>query len=165
MKTKLYTFIEQAAIEEKISQLQKVKNGSMTPKELAAKITERRVNWMIANLHLLEKYSHLPPEEMAHRIICLEHMNINPGHSKVRRIEEGVIRINSYNFCPYLIACRELEMDTRFVCKEIGEPSIIEMCKLINPNLTFLRDYTQLRPHFPHFCREYIIDTRNNLLD
>ena len=145
-----------AAVEDKIEQLKDFKNGSLSAKELADSITERRLNWMIGHIDVIYQYNGLPPEEKAHKIIFLEHMDINPEHSEVIRIADNAIRINSYNFCPYPAACNELNLDTRIVCKEIGEPSIREMCKIIHPKLEFIRYYEDIRPHNPHFCREYI---------
>ena len=158
MKPKSFTITEQEAIEEKIEQLIMVKKGLISAKDLSDMIAKRRINWIMANADIIKRYNHLRPEEKAHKIIFLEHMKINPGHSEVIRLEEGAIRINSYNFCPYLIASLEVGLDTKFVCKEINEQSIIQMCKMIHPSLTFMRDYSQTRPRFPHFCREYIID-------
>jgi len=147
---------EQKAIEEKLEQLRKVKDGTLTPQELADLITQRRVLWFEENKNtVLSKYHGLPDEEKAYRIIFFDHMKINPEYSKMARLDKGKIRVESYNFCPYLEACRKLGLDTRFVCKEIGEPSIQEVCKLINSNLKFRRNYQNIRPHNCNFCEEY----------
>ena len=158
MKIEPITFEQQTAIEEKIEQLKKIKDCSMSPKELADIITERRVSWMLGHTELLEKYETLTPVRKAHNIIFLDYMGRNPDYSKAKRIQPLALRINSHNFCPYLIACEKLDLDTRFVCKEILEPSVREMCRMIHPKLTFMRDYEKgLRPYHPEFCREYII--------
>jgi hypothetical protein len=128
-----------------------------TKEELAQRITERRMRWMAERKgELLEKYKHLSPEEQAHRIIFLEHMGIEPSHSVVSRVSENKIRIDSHNFCPYLEACTELGLDTRQVCKEIGEPSIQRMLQHIHPKLRFSRNYKNIRPHNGEYCEEYI---------
>jgi len=147
---------EQKAIEEKLEQLTKVKKGILTPQELADLITQRRVLWFEENKKtVLSKYAELPDEEKAYRIIYFDHMKINPEHSKMSRIGNGKIRIESYDFCPYIEACRKLGLDTRFVCKDIGEPSIQRVSELINPNLKFRRNYQNIRPHNCNFCEEY----------
>jgi len=110
---------EQKAIEEKLEQLKKVKDGTLTPQELADLITQRRVLWFEENKNaVLSKYHGLPDEEKAYRIIFFDHMKINPEYSKMARLDKGKIRAESYNFCPYLEACRKLGLDTRFVCME-----------------------------------------------
>jgi len=151
----LFSESEQKAIEEKLEQLRKVRDGTLTPQELANLITQRRVFWFEENENaVLSKYHGLPDQEKAYRIIFFDHMRINPERSKMIKISKGKIRIESYNFCPYLEACRRLGLDTIFVCKEIGEPSIREVCKLINPDLKFSRNYQNIRP-YNNFCEEY----------
>ncbi len=147
---------EQKAIEEKLEQLRKIKDGTLGPKELADLITKRRISWFEENKKaVLAKYEGLSDEEKAYRIICFDHMKINPDHSKMIRISKNKIRIESCNFCPYLEACKKLGLDTRYVCKEIVEPSIQKMCEMINPRLKFSRNYQKIRPHHCDFCDEY----------
>lgn len=146
----------QKAIEEKIEQLKKVKEGTLAPQELADLITQRRSLWFKENRDtVLSKYKELPAEEKAYRIICFDHMKINPKHSKMIRISNKKIKIESYNFCPYLEACKMLGLDTQFVCKEIGEPSIQKICEIINPKLKFSRNYQKIRPNNCNFCEEF----------
>jgi len=153
----MFSESEQKAIQEKLEQLKKVQEKELTPKQLAELITKRRTTWIKEHLEeMLMKYPNLSPEEQAYRIVFFEHMGINPEHSRMIRISPTKIKIESYNFCPYLEACQTLNLDTRFVCKEIGEPSIQQMMKLINPKLRFSRNYTQVRPHNGTFCEEYI---------
>lgn len=148
---------EQNAIEEKLIQLRNVKQEILSPYDAAFFITQRRVEWIEEHLdNLLEKYDGMKPEEQAYRIIFFDHMRINPDHSKMVRVSPTKIKIKSYNFCPYLEACKQLKLDTRFVCKEIGEPSIHEILKRINPNLRFSRNYKKIRPYNKEFCEEYI---------
>ncbi|MBW3022847.1 hypothetical protein KY308_01980 [Candidatus Woesearchaeota archaeon] len=153
---KMPSIAQITAIEDKIKQLKEVKEKKITVQELAKRITDRRLNWLLGNSQIIAKYSNLPPEEAAHRIIYLEHMEINPEHSQVIRVREGIIQIKSYNFCPYLMACKELGLDTRIVCKKIGEQSIVQMCRALHPKLEFRRNYNKIRPHNPEFCEEYI---------
>ncbi|MFH1822256.1 MAG: hypothetical protein ABH830_00990 [Patescibacteria group bacterium] len=148
---------EQNAIEEKYEQLKKVCSGLLSHSELAEIITKRRINWLKENLNgMLEKYKNLSPEEQAYRIIYFDHMKIDPEHSKMIRISPTKIKIESYNFCPYLEASNQLNLDTRCICKEIGEPSIQKMCEIIDHRLRFLRNYDNIRPLNGAFCEEYI---------
>lgn len=104
----------------------------------------------------IAKYKGLPLEEMAYRIIFFDHMGINPKHSQITRVSPIKIRIDSYNFCPYLEACTQLGLETRFVCAQINEQSLQKMVEMIHPNLRFSRNYSNIRPLNKHFCEEYI---------
>lgn len=153
----MFSEAEQKAIQEKLEQLGKVKEGSLSLKKLSDLITQRRVAWMKEHLEeMLAKYPGLRPEEQAYRIIFFDHMKINPEHSKMTRVSSSKIRIDSYNFCPYLEACKQLDLDTSVICKEVGEPSMNEMARMINQSLKFSRNYLNLRPHNCAFCEEYI---------
>lgn len=153
----MFNEIEQRAIQEKLEQLKKVQQGTLTPNELADLIMQRRVDWIQEHLdEMLVKYNCLSLEEQAYRIIFFDHMKINPEHSKINRISPTKIKIQSYNFCPYLEACSLLGFDTKYVCKEIGEPAMEKMIKIINTNLRFSRNYQNIRPFNKDFCEEYI---------
>lgn len=148
---------EKDAIAEKTLQLKGLLEREYTNSELSNVITKRRLNWLRENIkELKEKYKHLPPEEMAHRIIYIEHMNIDPKDSRVRRITPTKIRIDSHNFCPYLEACRDLKLNTEEICKCINHQSFEETVKMIHPNLVFYRNYNNLRPKNTDYCEEYI---------
>ena len=82
-------------------------------------------------------------------------MKINPENSKMIRVSDKKIKIESYNFYPYLEACKQLGLDTKFICKEIGEPSIQQVCEMINPRLKFSRNCQKIRPNHCNFCEEY----------
>lgn len=147
---------EERAIQEKFEQLKRIKEGSLSSSELRGMIMDRRLNWIKDNLDkMLEKYRGLSPEEQAYRIIYFEHMDIDKKDSKMTRVSEKKIRIDSYNFCPYLEACKLLNLDTRFICRFIGEPAVQRMIEVINPNLRFSRNYENIRP-YSLFCEEYI---------
>ena len=148
---------EQKAINEKLEQLKKVSEGVLSHSELADIIMKRRINWIKNSLEkMLKKYANLPPEEQAYRIIFLDHMKINPKHSKMTRISKTKIRIKSYNFCPYFEASNQLNLDTKCICKDVGEPSIQKMCKIIHSKLRFSRNYDNIRPNNSEYCEEFI---------
>ena len=122
------------------------------PSELADRITKRRLDWISKNKHLLSNSLSLP--EAAYRLIVYKHMNVEDG-ILITKISEDLIKAECRNFCPYLEACQILDMDTKFVCKEIGEPSIKAFFKEINPKLNFFRDYNQIRP-YSDYCLEFV---------
>jgi hypothetical protein len=152
-----FTDKEKEAIKEKYGQLKKVCDGEISHSDLADTISKRRLNWIKKNLEEMQrKYDGLSPEEQAYHIIYFDHMKINPEHSRMIRISPTKIRIESYNFCPYLEASSQLDLDTRCICKEVGEPSIQSMCKIIHPKLKFSRNYDNIRPHNGDYCEEFI---------
>lgn len=153
----MFSEAEKKAIDEKLGQLSMLKTRVLSPEALKEIITIRRVNWMKDNLEeMLAKYKGLKPEVQAYNIVFFDHMKINKEHSKMKRLSPTKIRIESHNFCPYLQACKKLELDTRYICKEIGEPAIQKMIKIINPKLVFSRDYENIRPYNGSYCEEFI---------
>jgi len=144
------------AIAEKVGQLTKVLQGVLSEDELSELITQRRLDWLKENLIVLkEKYKDLSPEEQAHRIIFLEHMNINPEDLRVTKPIKNVIRADGFSFCPYLEAYRQLGLDSRIMCKKINHDCFEKMAKMIHPNLVFYRNLQNLRP-YSEYCEEYI---------
>jgi len=151
----IFSELERISIYEKRVQLEKVKNGTLKPKELADIITKRRLKWFEENgKRILSTYNGLLDVEKAYKLLVINHMQINSNDSKIKIISQGLLRFDSYNFCPYLIACNILKLDTKFICKEIGEPSIQAFIKQINPRLRFSRNYEYIRP-YSHYCEEY----------
>ena len=83
----MFSEIEQKAIQEKLEQLTKVKEGITSVQELSDLITKRRVTWMKEHKdELLEKYKGLPLDEVAWRIVCFDHMHIKPENSSLKAI-------------------------------------------------------------------------------
>jgi len=157
VKKSVFSESEQKAIEEKVEQLKRIKAGTLSVQELVSLIVQRRLNWLKENLErLLKKYAHLDDLEKAHMIIGFENMKIDQTKQKITRISRTKIRIDSYNFCPYLEACKILGLDTRFVCKEIMEKSTQIVLEAINPRIGFSRNYQNIRPYNPDYCEEYL---------
>ncbi len=72
--------------------------------------------------------------------------------------EESDDRITwlSLNPCSTLDACVKLGLDTRPVCRAVYEKPVQFFLSRLDPNLRFVRDYEQIRPHAPH-CSETIV--------
>lgn len=66
------------------------------------------------------------------------------------------IVFHSKNFCPTLEACKILELDTRYICKKYNEESTDALIKQIDKNLSFQRNYENLRP-YANYCEEKIV--------
>ena len=152
----MFSEAEQRAIDEKLAQLRKIKDGTLSTRELADLITQRRIKWVEEHLdEMMIKYAGQNLEEQVWKVVYFDHMRINPEHSKMKRVSPLKIRIDSYNFCPYLEACKQLGLDTRVICKEVVEPPIQVMVRMIHPRLNFSRNYQNLRP-YNAFCEEYL---------
>jgi len=146
---------QRRAINEKVDFLLKYVNKEATLIQLADLNTKRRLGWLEENKRAVKNYSYLSLPEIAHRMLYLEHMMIIPEHSVVEKISDKKIRVKSHNFCPYLEACKLLGLDTKLICKEVGEPSCNHFVKEIDPRLKFYRDYSKIRPYH-HYCEEFI---------
>jgi len=108
----MFSDSQEAAIKEKLGQLEKIKDGTLSREELAKMITERRDGWLNDNFdEMMEKYLNYPIAEKAYRIVFLEHMKINPQDSDIYKNNTREIKIYSKNFCPYLVACNQLELE------------------------------------------------------
>jgi hypothetical protein len=94
------------------------------------------------------------PLEAGYRLL-LARFGITPEQAPVVERTERRIVFHSKNFCPTLEACRRLGLDTRFVCKRLNERATDALIKLVDPRLTFSRNYEQLRPYAP-YCEETI---------
>lgn len=157
MRKSAFTKAEQKAIQKKVELLKRVKEGTLSVQEAIDMTAQKRLRWLRRNLkRMLKKYSHLDDVEKAHYIIGVEEMKIDQAKQKITRISPTKIRIDSNNFCPWLEACEILGLDTRFICKEILEPSTQKALEMINPKLKFSRNYQNIRPYNPDYCEEYL---------
>lgn len=94
------------------------------------------------------------PLEAGYRLL-LARFGITPEQAPVIQRTERRIVFHSQNFCPTLEACRRLNLDTRLVCKHLNERATDALVNLVDPRLTFSRNYEQLRPYAP-YCEETI---------
>lgn len=113
----------------------------------------RRTAWLNENR---EQFGFLcgDPLEAGYRLL-LTRFGIAPEEAPVAERTERKIVFHSQNFCSTLEACRILGLDTRFVCKHLNEGATDALIKLIDPRLSFSRNYGCLRPYAP-YCEEII---------
>lgn len=88
-------------------------------------------------------------------LLFLTKLGINEEEAPVVNRTEKEIVIHSKNFCPTLEACKILGLDTSYICKHLTEKSMNDLLKLLNPSLSFTRNYSRLRPR-TEFCEEKI---------
>jgi tRNA(Arg) A34 adenosine deaminase TadA len=87
--------------------------------------------------------------------VFLKKLGIESSEAPVAHRDENSLVLHSVNFCPTLEACKILDMDTRFVCRNFTEKPTTELLRQIHPGLRFTRNYEMLRPHAP-YCEEII---------
>lgn len=130
-------------------------NQMITIEELEDIIIGRRLKWFTEKKDLLKQYANLNPIECAFRFIYLDHLHIDPKDLEVIRVNPKKMIVRSYNWCPYLEACKRMGLDTKKTCGGINDYAFQVMIKLIDPKLKFSRNYDRIRP-YSEFCEEYI---------
>ncbi len=123
-------------------------------KELAqieVEVSAKRAAWFDAYA-----FSGLPTPRAAFETLFFRYMGLRPEDLPVLEESADEIVWSSRNPCPTLEACRELGLDTRVVCRAAYEKSTQAFLSRIDPQLRFLRDYSQIRP-WSHHCVERIV--------
>ena len=143
--------MDEHGVEAKLEILSKIKEGRLSLEELAYQTTLRRLDWLCGN-DMGSHYAALEPLERAYRIIFLEHLRIKQTEHKLIW-QPGRLIVRSRNPCPYLVACQELGLDTRVICRAL-EGSFGAMTRIIDRRLSFSRNYARIRP-YTDFCEEY----------
>ena len=88
-------------------------------------------------------------------LLLLERFGISPKEAPITEKTNKNIVFHSMNFCPTLVACRILGLDTRYICKKLNEISTDTLLKQIDSRLNFSRNYKNLRP-YSEYCEEMI---------
>ncbi len=92
----------------------------------------------------------------AFEVLFFDYMGLSAKDLPILIENEAEIVWSSRNPCPTLEACRQLQLDTRVVCRQAYEKSTQTFLSAIDPELRFLRDYRKIRPH-AEACIERIV--------
>lgn len=92
--------------------------------------------------------------ETAYRVLLLK-LGIREQQAPISLRTEAEIRFHSRNWCPTLEACRILGLETARVCRLYNESSMDALIKMVDPRLTFSRNYQRMRPGHD-YCEEII---------
>jgi len=92
--------------------------------------------------------------------LLLNRFNIDSSEAPIAEQSGDRIVFHSKNFCPTLEACKILDYDTRYICKNYNENSTDALVKQIDSRLKFDRNYDKLRP-YSDYCEEMIILEKN----
>lgn len=137
---------------EEVNRLRPVKEGVEGALEKArGEILQRRLERFEKNRDRISNNVSLV--EKAYRLIYEYDRGIDLRFVEIVEKTEGSLVLHARNYCPTLIACEILNLSTQFICKEMHEPTMQEVCKLIDRNLTFTRDYGKIRPGYT-YCEE-----------
>jgi len=121
--------------------------------KISAEQTQKRLVWYEANKDRLNLDGAFPRQ--AYTMVLLKCMGINPREVPVVYEDERKIIWHSFNFCPYLEACKRFNLDTRIVCREAYEKPVQVLISRLHTNLKFSRNYLKIRP-YEDYCEEII---------
>lgn len=142
-------------VTEEVNRLRPIKDGIEGALEKARnEIINRRLERFERNKDKLKNNESII--EKAYELILEYDMGIDLRFSRIVEKKNNFWLIHSFNYCPILMACELLTLPTTFICKELYEPSIQEVCKLIDKNLMFTRNYNKIRPDY-NYCEEMFL--------
>jgi len=121
---------------------------------LANQLVEKRTAWFEKNEELIRAQLKGTDVEKAYQLVLMK-IGIDEEDAPIVEKSEERVVFHSMNFCPALEACKILGLDTREVCRAHSERATDVLVKKVNVNLSFSRNYDQIRPH-AHYCEEII---------
>jgi tRNA(adenine34) deaminase len=134
-------------------QVDKLQSHSL--REIEKAVTAKRVGWWAGKPGIEKDQSRITPRE-AFESLFFDYMGLTEADLPLLSESGDEITWESRNPCPTLQACQQLGLDTRIVCKKAYEKSTQAFISQMDPQLRFVRSYTEIRP-YADFCRESII--------
>ncbi len=118
----------------------------------------KRIAWCDSHLptHSAPTAGASPSPRDAFETLFFQYMGLDSKDIPVLHEDTNEITWSSQNPCPTLEACRQLGLDTRAVCRGAYEKSTQAFISRLDPQLRFLRDYSEIRP-YAHHCLERIV--------
>jgi hypothetical protein len=177
---------QESAIEEKIKLFSPILEDGISKEEylrrvkgIESKIARKRLDWFYKNKHKPELDFLEDPwlDDMSKALALLYHSYMDvpfnevswPRHTPDDAILDDVFYpLTSRNFCPYLEAFRRMNIspeESVRLCKFALEKPCQALINMVNPDITFLRDYSHIRPVANDYCSEILIkkDFRRNV--
>ena len=114
----------------------------------------RRLDWFKEKRSTFSFINHNLLDSAYNLLLC--RMNIDSSKAQIIDRTDHRIVFRSRNFCPTLEACKILNYDTRYICKNYNENATDVLIKQIDHRLKFDRNYDKLRP-YSDYCEEMII--------
>lgn len=134
-------------------QIQRLGAGSF--QQLEREVARKRVQWFAESQDNADLCDRPSPRE-ACDLFLSEYLGLSEADVQIVYETESEIEWLSRNSCPTLRACEELGLRTSQVCRAVYEKSTQALLSQLDPQLRFLRDYREIRPHSNH-CRERIV--------
>lgn len=116
-------------------------------------VAKKRIDWFKQNRL---KRQENPSPRTAFELLFFDYMGLSKNDLPVILETQDEITWLSKNNCPTLEACKQLELDTRHVCRAAYEKSTQAFLSQLDPQLRFLRSYEEIRPYADH-CKEMIV--------
>jgi len=135
------------------SQVEKLQTLSL--REIEKAVTAKRLKWWTEKPKDLRGSNRITPRE-AFEVLFFQYMGLTNSDLPIISESDNEIVWASRNPCPTLQACQHLGLDTRIVCKKAYEKSTQAFLSQMDPQLRFIRSYSEIRP-YAEFCRESII--------
>jgi hypothetical protein len=89
------------------------------------------------------------------RLFYHDFLRVPPENCEVINLTRNELVTRCDSDCPILDFARQINVDTRDVCRAISEPMSNWFMRLLNNRLTFTRNYGMIRPYSPQ-CEETI---------
>ena len=122
--------------------------------QLARDLSEKRLRWYSKNRSPVDG-SNEKILDTAYRVF-LKKLGVPRDQAQIVHRDEVSLVLHSSNFCPTLEACKILDLDTRYICRQLTEKPTTELLRQVHPKLRFARRYEKLRPYCS-YCEEMII--------
>jgi len=135
-------------------QIQRLKEMPLSAIEKA--VTLKRLRWLENNRSKVAGIKTPINPRSAFNLFFDDYMGVAAKDLEVIDESDRRITWRSKNPCPTLEAARQLEMDTRKVCRGAYEKSTQAFFSRLDPELRFVRDYQSIRPYSGH-CLEQIV--------
>jgi tRNA(Arg) A34 adenosine deaminase TadA len=135
-----------------LAQVEKLQTCSL--REIEKSVTAKRTDWWSAQTP--RKSGHQISPREAFESLFFDYMGLTKADLPIISESDSEIVWESRNPCPTLQACLQLGLDTRTVCKKAYEKSTQAFISRLDPQLRFVRSYSEIRP-YAEFCRESII--------
>ena len=134
------------------TQVEKLQSFSL--RDIEKSVTAKRMDWWAAQTPRKDGRQITPRE--AFESLFFDYMGLTKTDLPVLSESDSEIVWESRNPCPTLQACAQLGLDTRTVCKKAYEKSTQAFISQLDPQLRFVRSYSEIRP-YAEYCRESII--------
>jgi tRNA(Arg) A34 adenosine deaminase TadA len=139
----------EAKVREQLDRLQ-----TLTLSDIQSQVARKRVDWVDQHPAFIPA-GPLSPRQ-AFELLFFAYMGLSPADLPVVSETPQEVVFRSQNPCPTLDACQRLGLDTRRVCRGAYEKSTQAFLSAIDPQLRFLRSYSEIRP-VADYCLERIV--------